>query len=269
MKLNKTIFAAALVALAFQSHGQVLLSGGTYSMNFDFPNLEQSTNPNTNWVNNSDILGWYAETSFGVVTNYRVSSGGVNNGSVYSFGTTGSSERALGAIPSGTYNGVTYGVRMQNNTTDTIDSFTVGYTGEQWRNGGPTPAIANTLAFSYRSSGLAITSPDWANANTWTAVTALDFISPISSTTAAALDGNLAANRIVIGATISGLSLTPGQEIFFRWYDINDVSNDHGLAVDDLTVSYTVVPVPEPTTAALMGLGLLLVSNRFRSSRKA
>lgn len=267
MKLNKTILAAALVALAFQSQGQVLLSGGTYSMNFDFPNLEQSNNPNTNWVNNSDILGWYAETSFGVVTNYRVSSGGVNNGSVYSLGTSASAERALGAIPSGTYNGVTYGLRMVNNTASTIDSFTVGYTGEQWRNGGPAGSLLNTLAFSYRTDSLAITSPDWANAGTWTAVTALDFISPITSTTAAALDGNLPANRVVLGATISGLFLTPGQEIFFRWYDINDVSNDHALAVDDLGVSYTTV-VPEPTTAALAGIGLLLVCNRVRSSRK-
>jgi len=268
MKLNKTIFAAALVALAFQSQGQVLLSGGTYSMNFDSPNLELNTNPNTNWVNNSDILGWYAETSFGVVTNYRVSSGGVNNGSLYSFGANASADRALGAIPSASYNNVTYGVRLQNDTTDTIDSFTVGYTGEQWRNGGPSASQLNTLAFSYRTDSLSITSPDWANANTWTAVTALDFISPISSITPAALDGNLAANRIVLGATISGLSLTPGQEIFFRWYDINDASNDHGLAVDDLTISYTTV-VPEPTTAVLAGMGLLLVCNRVRSRRKA
>ena len=33
----------------------------------------------------------------------------------------------------------------------------------------------------------------------------------------------------------------PGQEIFFRWYDINDAGNDHGLAVDDLTISFTSV----------------------------
>jgi hypothetical protein len=269
--MKKLFFAqvASLSLLVASASAQVLLSGGTYSQSFDFPALEQSTNPNTNWVNNSDILGWYAETSFGSITNYRVSSGGVNNGAMYSFGASANPERALGAIPSGTYANVTYGVRMQNNTTDTIDSFTIGYTGEQWRNGGPTPtAIANTLAFSYRISSSAITSPDWANANTWNPVIALDFISPIFTTTAASLDGNLAANRIVLGATISGLSLTPGQEIFFRWYDINDVSNDHGLAVDDLTISYTTT-VPEPTAAALAGIGLLLVCNRIRSSRKA
>lgn len=268
MKLNQSIFAAMLLALAGPVQGQVLLSGGTYSQNFDFPNLEQNTNPNTNWVNNADIPGWYAETSFGVVTNYRVSSGGVNNGSVYSFGGSSSPDRALGAIPSGTYNGVTYGLRLQNDTGNTIDSFAVGYTGEQWRNGGPSASQLNTLAFAYRTDSLAITSPDWANAGIWTAVPALDFISPISSTTASGLDGNLAANRVVLGATISGLSLAPGQEIFFRWYDINDASNDHGLGVDDLTVAYTVA-VPEPTAAALLGIGLLVGLHRIRSGRKA
>ena len=265
------LFIAQIVSalLAASASAQVLLSGGTYSQTFDFPALEQTANPNTNWVNNSDILGWYAETSFGVVTNYRVSSGGVNNGSVYSFGTTGSAERALGAIPSGTYNGVTHGLRMQNDTANTIGSFTIGYTGEQWRNGGPAGSLLNTLAFSYRIDSLAITSPDWANAGTWAPITALDFVSPITSTTAAALDGNLPANRITLSATISGLSMTPGQEVFFRWYDINDTSNDHGLAVDDLTVSYTTVAVPEPTTAALLGMGLLAFCNRIRSSNRS
>ena len=31
----------------------------------------------------------------------------------------------------------------------------------------------------------------------------------------------------------------PGQEIFFRWFDVNDSGNDHALAVDDLTISFT------------------------------
>ncbi len=34
----------------------------------------------------------------------------------------------------------------------------------------------------------------------------------------------------------------PGQEIFFRWLDINDTGNDHALAIDDLTISFTSVP---------------------------
>ena len=45
---------------------------------------------------------------------------------------------------------------------------------------------------------------------------------------------------------------------FLRWFDPNDSGNDHGLSIDDLSVSFTVTPVPEPREyAAVAALGLL------------
>ena len=262
-KLAVVLFSALLLPAI--AHAQVLLSGGMYSQNFDYPTLSYQSSQGTNWTNGVTIPGWYAETSFGAITNYRVSGGGVNNGALYSYGIGGVSsqtDRALGSLASSSYNNIAHGVRMTNDTGLTIDSFTISYTGEQWRNGAPATPAVQSLTFSYRIDNAPITSPDWANTGTpaWTAVPSLTFNSPVLGGTAGALDGNVASNRTALSATLSGLTVNSGQEVFFRWYDLNDASNDHGLAVDDLTISFTTIP--EPTTAALVGLGLLLIRRR-------
>jgi hypothetical protein len=56
------------------------------------------------------------------------------------------------------------------------------------------------------------------------------------SGTAAALDGNLAANRTNFNQNIS-VNILPGQTIWLRWTDIDNTSSDHGMAVDDLSVT--------------------------------
>lgn len=85
------------------------------------------------------------------------------------------------------------------------------------------------------------------DAGTWTAVPALDFTSPVATATAAALDGNLSANKTDLAATIS-LVLQDGDEIWFRWTDINDAGSDHGLSVDDFTLNVNGVPMPVELT---------------------
>ncbi|MCX6895561.1 MAG: immunoglobulin domain-containing protein [Verrucomicrobia bacterium] len=47
---------------------------------------------------------------------------------------------------------------------------------------------------------------------------------------------------------ITGVKVMPGEEFFIRWLDLNDAGNDHAVAIDDLTVSYTRVfsPVTGP-----------------------
>src|SRR5439155_2378434 len=113
------------------------------------------------------------------------------------------------------------------------------------------------LAFSYQVSAIGFSSPIDTGAEPaagWTAFTGLNFNTPTTGATAAALDGNLAANRTVLGATVlTGVTLNPGDSIFLRWRDIDDSGNDHALAVDDFSFSASLA-VPEPATAALGGL---------------
>lgn len=263
----------SLVALgAFSivaANSQVLLSGGlTYSQDFNsFGNTPDAGS--FTWTDNTTLTGWYASRAFtaGTTSAYgpyaytalRIGNGSANNGSVWSFGTTGDADRALGSLGSGTPKTNVFGVRIQNDTGSAVDTVTISYTGEQWRNGGNT--AVQTLTFSYMVSGAGFTSPigvDSAPDGGWTGFSALDFLSPTTGASAAALDGNNAANRTLFSnVVLTGVTLNPGEEIFLRWLDIDNSGNDHGLAVDDFSVSFS--SVPEPASATLGGLGLLAV----------
>jgi len=264
-----TAIIGAIVIVSFASHAQVLLSGGlTYSQNFDSL-ASSSTGTTVPWADNTTLPGWYASRATSAsggtygpypYTSYRVSGGEINNGWIYSYGTNGVNpitERAFGSLGSGTPATNAFGLRLQNDTADTVGQVTISYTGEQWRNGGN--ANAQTMYFTYRTSATAITDPAPGNESPWTAFSPLSFLTPTTGTTAMPLDGNAPANYTLFSSVVlPGVILNPGDEIFLRWYDINDSGNDHGFGVDDFSVSFTVVP--EPTTCVLAGLGLLGVA---------
>ncbi|PZR11379.1 MAG: hypothetical protein DI539_20685, partial [Flavobacterium psychrophilum] len=210
----------------------------TYTQNFDgLPN-------NTVWDQNSTIPGWYSNRTA------KVSGiGSSNTGALYSFGNTGAgpaTDRALGSVCSSSASFISYGVVLKNTTTATITTMTVAYTFEQWRNGSNNNA--HTLAFYYKKYD-STSEPDntvlTASNTGWTPITPLNGISLINNTSPnpsnGSLDGNAAANRTVKSAqALTGLSLAPGEYIMIKWHDIDDSpGSDHGLAIDDVTVAWT------------------------------
>src|SRR5262249_41187409 len=60
--------------------------------------------------------------------------------------------------------------------------------------------------------------------------------------TTGALDGNAAANRTSINATITGLNIANGATFWIRWSSIDAGSSDDGLAVDDFCLNPQGVP---------------------------
>jgi hypothetical protein len=241
-----TIVTTALLGAGLFSQSasaQILASSGSpYTQ--DFNSLANSGTANS-WLDNSTLPGWYASTNTptsGMALAYRASTGTDNTGMMYSYGSSASTDRALGSAASNTSKDLAYGVRFSNDTALTITNITITYTGEQWRNGGNTAVHSN--AFSYRISSAPITSPDSGNASSWTPVAALDFNSPTVGASATALDGNASANQQVFsGVLLAGVTVPPGWEIFFRWFDRNDAGNDHGMGIDDLTISFTTMAV--------------------------
>lgn len=268
--MKKVLLAIAACSLSvLTGNSQILLSGGlTYSQNFD---TLASTGTSATWADNTTLSGWYASRSFTAgstsvygpyaYTSYRVDAGTQASGSLYGYGVAGVNpitDRALGSLASGTVKTNAFGVRLQNDTASAVDTVTISYTGEQWRNGAPTTLPIHTLAFSYRVSATPLVSPLPESNGGWTTFSALNFITPITTGASGALDGNAAANRTVFsGVVLTGVSINPGEEIVLRWQDVDDASNDHGFAVDDFAVSFNPVPVPEPTVAALGGLAAL------------
>ncbi len=220
---------------AGSSSGRISITSLTFSYSESFDELENSGSGIT-WTDSVTINGWSSSR-----TTYTASTGSSNSGALYSFGADAAADRSLGSVSSGTTGTIYYAVRFVNNSGSTITSIPLSYTGRQWRNGGnETPQI---LKFEYRINASSIT-----DAGAWTAVPALDFTSPVATASASALDGNLPANKTDLAATIS-LALQNGEEIWFRWTDINDAGNDHGLSIDDFVLNGSAVSMPVELTA--------------------
>jgi endonuclease/exonuclease/phosphatase family metal-dependent hydrolase len=222
---------------------QILMSGGTYSQNFD----SLAGSGTVNWTNNLTLSGWYAAKGSADAPTYIANAGTTANGSIYSFGSSGvnpASDRALGSVAASS-TAYAYGIRFTNDTTSAQTNITVSYTGEQWRNAN---LVTNTLAFSYQISNSPLTNADAANAQTWISFNALNFNSP-SIGGGTALDGNAPANRqVFINIVLVGVIVQPGQEIFLRWRDVDDTGSDAGIALDDLTLSFQSTTATQPQT---------------------
>ncbi len=218
--------------------------GTPVAQNFD---TLAATGTNIPWTDNSTLPGWYSTRS-----TYNAGTGSSNAGALYSFGVAGTNpvtDRALGSVASGTTTTIFAAVCFINNTGVALTSANIAYVGEQWRDGAPVPAAAQRLDFEYQIAATGVITDANTPATGWTAFDALDFTGPVAGGAAgAALDGNLPANRVVLNGTITA-GVPIGQEFWIRWVDINDASNDHGLAVDDF--SFTPTGVPPATDLAV------------------
>ena len=194
---------------------------------------------------------------------------GVVNGittGLYSFGTTNSSDRALGSRPTGVLSGlltIRYGVLFRNTTGYPLSSIQVSYNGEQWYKGANG---AQTLTVDYARPGtgfnlvnaLTLLTGDLVGVN-YTSASGLNFSSPVTTGSSRALDGNAAGNRTAITSTITfATPLANNEYVLLRWTDVNDgatlnvidLTDDHGLAIDDVVISANVINTA-PTATAL------------------
>ncbi len=165
---------------------------------------------------------------------YAADTGSSNTGDIYSYGASGSTDRALGSLQSGTLI-PTLGAGFTNNTGQTITSLEISYTGEQWRLG--TTGRADQLDFQYSVNASSLTT------GTWTDFNALDFGTPTTSGSVGAINGNSVHTNLT--ATITGLNIAPGETFMLRWNDFNASGADDGLAIDDFSLTAKgTAPVP-------------------------
>jgi hypothetical protein len=208
--------------------GSLSLAGG-YQQTFD----SLISSGSTPW---SDGLlpGWSARRT-GSGTSLDASTGSSTAGNLYSFGASASSDRALGSIGSGNAaaGSFSWGLRLFNDTGSRLDRVYLSFRGEQWRNSG---AAAQSLSLDWRIGGSDL------SGDSWSAVPALAFTSPITGGSAGLLDGNLAVNSRLLSGAIEGLNLAAGAELWLRWSDPDHSGSDHGLAIDDVQVSINPLP---------------------------
>lgn len=230
---------AEQVAAPFAGSGSIsLVANSTASENFD--SLTSTTGVTTA---TSLPTGWYfVETGSSVRNNnaYAVDNGASNSGDTFSLGAVSASERALGMLKSSSLTS-TIGAQLVNNTGDVLSSILITYTGEQWRFG--TAGRNDRLDFQYSTDATSLNTGTWMDANS------LDFTAPTQAATGA-VDGNLAANRVMISSTISGLSILNGGSLWIRWVDFDATSSDDSLGIDDFSVyplSSQLTPTPTAT----------------------
>jgi predicted extracellular nuclease len=231
--------------------GSIGLTLAAYTQNFDTLAATGMT---------STVLppGWdFAEAGTSANSTYAVGSGSSNAGNTYSFGTASNGERAFGGLQSGSLI-PTIGSSFTNSTGATITDLAISYTGEQWRLG--TANRADRLDFQISTDAISLTNGIWLDQNS------LDFSSPVITPTGA-LNGNAAANRTPISATVSGLHISPSAVFWIRWVDADAEGADDGLAIDDLSITAAANNTPPsgtgtatPGTVVAGGATLLTVA---------
>jgi hypothetical protein len=245
MNTTPTLLGVCMTLFLFclTTAGQVSINttgpAGAYTQDFNTAFLGTTTYSLTdNAVANP---GWYALRSAGNVSPnvLAADTGSSTTGQLKNYGSSGNADRALGSLATSGTGAVFYGIRIQNDTGVPIQSVRVQYTGEQWR---AASADADTLAFSYQISDGDIIS---LTAGTWTNFTDLNFVSP-NNTSTGAVDGNALANRIGLDRTLL-VDIPAGSEIMLRWNDVDDTGFDHGLAIDDVVVTF-LLPSAAPVT---------------------
>jgi hypothetical protein len=258
-----------LVGTVPASAAPLSYNGGTYTQNFDgLPT--NITNPTQTITGRgphefsavtaaSGLTGWQLGNPSGSSTNtdFRSHNGSLSGSAgrgVVSYGDNGSTERALGFLP--TSNQISqFGLVLTNNTGATIQAFELSFTGEQWRRGDV--ATPDTLTFAY---GLG----NDLNASL-TDAAALTFSSPNTqlAPTEVALNGNALLNQVLKSATITGLNWQDGQNLVLRWRVADISGQDDGLAIDNL--SFAAVPEPAACLLGVLGAcGSLLIVRRSR-----
>ena len=288
-RLAVWICAAALAGLflsasATRASINYNTDGATYTQNFDsLPNSPTNASLGTTpagWTDdnpspaagNFSIVGWYlnhpiaaTEGGFNGHQRLRASSGNSTTGSFYSFGANSSTDRALGATNSNTQanagSNVFFGMRLTNNTGNTIFGFTLSYDGEQWRDGGNNPATPETDVVQYSLGASGIDDNSFTNVGA-----AANFTTPVNNTTAAAVDGNVAGKVAIGPVTVSDVAWLPGTDLWIRWVDTNIANSDSGLGIDNVNFVAS-SNLPEPATVGLLAIGAVLGLRRPRRAR--
>ena len=195
-------------------HAQISITGSLpYNYNQDFLNYNGSSGGLPS--------GW--TVSFTGTATYNGQGTGTSlTGGVWSYGLSGNSERAAGALRSGTPGNITHTVKFTNNTGSTITDLTISYDFEQWR-------YANTSGFTVTGTD-AISSQSLSGLN--------------QNGTASGTNGSCTVTNKQI--SLSSLSISNGQTFGISWLTTDDASNDNGIAIDNFSLTASSIHPMQP-----------------------
>lgn len=215
------------------------LNGGAYTQNFN--TLPSAASPVVSWVDNTTVPGWSVALTSGALEPAIVVSDGSSNIAdlrLGSMGTAGSADRAL-TLQTRLAAAPTYiGVGFQNNSGRALESFSLTYAAEQWREATNQRTLTFTVQYRVDASDA-----DLNAATGWTTIPGLGYSS---------LNGS--KNAFARAVSDVAISVPPGSSIWFRWVTANtatawDTSHDI-ISVDDVSISFTAAPDGSPFITA-------------------
>lgn len=231
MKKAFYAFACVLTLVTF-SRGQISIPNVPFQYNQNFDTLGLVDVP---WQNNQTIPGWHAIKTGGPVN--TASANIFSLGELMNLGDMNDNNRSLGSTADAV-NGIIYGAAFVNNSASIITNVNISFNGEQWfsRLSGP-----NTIQFFFRVGGA-----DFLGNNVgWTPFTGLNF-SSIFDNAGVVMFGHDNANKTNKNASINNISINPGENFWIRWFDTDEVGEDHALAIDELIVNFSGISTNVP-----------------------
>ncbi|MFQ3577457.1 MAG: hypothetical protein SNJ52_00385, partial [Verrucomicrobiia bacterium] len=166
------------------ANGQILISFGTYSEDFDSMGTSSTPSYPTGWaawkVGGTGSLAAGSIITTSTTPVFTTDNGAGNTGTAYNYGQTSNSNRSLGSVSSGA-TVVAYGASFTNGTslTLTASEVSMGFTSRQWRTGSSN-TVNEVWAFQYKFGG------SLTDLTGWTALTTFDINEILTSSTTSA-----------------------------------------------------------------------------------
>ena len=221
-----------IVAGASSSSTAYGLAGAAYQQSFD--SLPSTSGASFTWTSNATLPGWFAVDSTGATNSAATTltgSGNPNNLVIASVGTSGATDRALTYHTRLASNPTHLGLAFVNQSGAPLNSFSLAFAAEQWREA--TNARTISLSVAYR---VGATAADLPAASGWTTIPGLVFSTLNGSGTASA-----SLNSAAIPVTVPA-----GSTLWLRWSFANDATTDTNshdiLAIDNVSFSATATP---------------------------
>jgi hypothetical protein len=188
--------------------------------------------------------GWYgwagAQTKLGTSVGDQSTGGQISEGGAYTSPVPAGSSitnRALGLLATSTTGPTAFGVKFVNQGSKALNSISLSYIGELWRQQGRTQALAFGYTIDPAATNLLST-----NVTAW--VNSLDVSFPISTNGLQILDGTQSSNQVNRAVTnLPIASWAPGAALWLVWLAADSAGSAQGIAIDNLRFSASVAPV--------------------------
>jgi len=185
------------------------------------------------------MAGWYGwgqlGSKLGGHQGDQSTGGMIDYGTLSADGSTGETNRALGMQSTSTTGNCAIGVKLVNNSRNTLSYITLKFIGEVWRN----QPNANSLEFGYYID--ADTNAAFAPTNALVNLVPGLFVSFTPSGILTTVDGSLAGNQINLAVTNLNLGSWPtNTALWLVWQQTNSVGGAQGLAIDNVSFSASI-----------------------------